>query len=98
MIASSSTVIDTILSGAALLVISAVAWFFRQWSNDLGEKVDEVKADVKEGRDSIARLDDKVDAGLQRTARLEGALGLPPWTPTSESPYPRQAQTRRRRA
>ena len=48
-----------------------IAFFFRQWANDLGDKVDHLA-------DKVDDLDDKLDGAVNDISQLKIAVGWPP--------------------
>ena len=51
--------------------IGAIAWFFRSWANDLGDKVDHLS-------DKVDHLDEKVDNAINELAQVKVVVGWPP--------------------
>lgn len=96
MLGATSSLVDTLVSGAILCVLGALAWFFRQWafglSDDIGALRRDVTGQVSELSDQLAEVDGKADEALQRISRLEGAAGLTGWPPTLPRVPPRRAR------
>ena len=65
IVVDSTQVFDAVISGAVLLGLSAVAFFFRQWAMGFGRRID--------------HIDEKLDEGIERIARLEGPIPPGRW-------------------
>jgi hypothetical protein len=63
--------LGTVIGGILLAGLGAIAWFFRQWANELGDKVDA-------GVDKIDKLDEKVDSLGNDVAQMKVVVGWPP--------------------
>ena len=51
--------------------LATIAWFFRQWSSELGTKVDDLS-------DKVDTLDEKVDTLTSDVAQMKVVIGWPP--------------------
>lgn len=72
MIASDLANLGVTLGGVLVAaVLAAVAWFFRQWAQELGDKVDHLS-------DKVDALDDKVDNATLELGQVKVVLGWPP--------------------
>lgn len=74
MIASSSGVptdlVVAVVGGVIMLLLGAIAWFFRAWAA-------EVKDEVKDLGTKVDRVDDKLDETVNAVGQLQVVVGWP---------------------
>lgn len=63
--------VDGIVAVVVAAGLGSIAWFFRQWANDLGDKVDHLS-------DKVDSLDEKVDTAINELGQVKVVVGWPP--------------------